>query len=206
LTLRKAILLNTLAAFLLSATNLAWAQNGTNAPTLDLSATLTTAVRLTISTSSSPAGLSVTPSGNATSYQLASFGNIDGIGLSTPAAGVNLLTGANASSYCTTPGAAWITPIKLNAQWTGSNSASGNIAIGQSGLALGGATQVTMAESTDGSLGNLTQVTTTGTTIFSSVSKNVNTTDYVGWLVCGDSTYSNGLGITGQLTYTLTVP
>jgi len=175
-------------------------------PTVTVNATLATALRLTVSTSTTPAGLAVSPSGTASAYTIANFGNIDGIGLTTPIAGVTLLTGVNPASTCSTVGAAWITPVTLRGTWTGSGSATGTIKIKQNIIGLGGATAVSLANSTDGSSGTLIALTTSDQTIFAALTKNTNTTDYMGWLVCGESAYTSSTAISGEIQLTMTVP
>jgi len=175
-------------------------------PTVTVNATLATALRLTVSTSTTPAGLAVSPTGAASAYTIANFGSIDGIGLTTPIAGVTLLTGVNPASKCTDVGAAWITPVTLRVTWTGSGSATATVTAKQSALNLGIATAVYLANSTDGTSGTLIALTTSDQNLFSNLGKNSNTTNYMGWLVCGESTYTNSTAITGTIQLTMTVP
>ena len=192
--------------FLLVMSVEASAQVGTPTPTVTVNATLATALRLTVSTSSSPPGLPVSPTGAASAYTIANFGSIDGIGLTTPIAGVTLLTGVNPTSTCSTLGAAWITPVTLKGTWTGSTSGTATVYVKQSALTLGGATKVALANSTDGASGTLIALTTSDQTIFPTFSKNTDTTDYMGWLVCGESVYTGSTGISGTIQLTMTVP
>jgi hypothetical protein len=156
---------------------------------------------MTLATSSSPAGLAVTGGPNA--YTLASFGSIDGIGLATPAAGVTAVPNIT-SATCSTAGEAWVTPISMTAKWSGAGSATSTIKVSQSTITLGGATGVVMASSPDGVVVN--EVTPTNLSLTSTLNKNTAFTSYVGWLVCGNSTYTSGTAVSGTLQFTLTVP
>jgi hypothetical protein len=175
-------------------------------PTVTVNATLATALRLTVATSTTPAGLAVSPAGAASVYTIANFGNTDGIGLTTPTAGVTLLTGVNPGSTCTTAGAAWTTPVTLRGTWTGSGSTTATVKVKQKTLTSGGATVVSLANSTDGTSGTLIALTTSDQTIFPALTKNTNTTDYMGWLVCGESAYTGSTAISGEIQLTMTVP
>ena len=192
--------------FLLVMSVEASAQAGTPTPTVTVNATLATALRLTVSTNTGLSGLAVSPAGTASAYTIANFGNIDGIGLTTPITGVTLLTGVSGGATCSTAGAAWITPVTLRGTWTGSANATGIVYVKQSTLTLGGATAVFLANSTDGSSGNLIALTTSDQAIFPAFTKNTNTTNYMGWLVCGESTYAAPTtAINGVIQLTMTV-
>lgn len=179
---------------------------GTPTPTVTVNATLATALRLTVSTNTALSGLAVSPTGNASAYTIANFGSIDGIGLTTPITGVTLLTGVNPGATCSTVGAAWITPVTLRGTWTGSGSTTGTVNIKQSSLTAVGVSGVSLANSTGGGSGTLIALTTSDQTIFNALAKNTDTTDYMGWLVCGESVYTSPTAISGVIQLTMTVP
>ena len=95
--------------------------------------------------------------------------------------------------------------MTLRGTWTGSGSATGTVTVKQSTLTLGGATKVVLANSTDGSSANFIALTTSDQTIFNALAKNTNTTDYMGWLVCGESVYTGSTAISGVIQLTMTV-
>jgi hypothetical protein len=87
---------------------------------LGMSATVQTAVQLNISTGSG--GAAVTGSNSTGLFQV-SFGNVNGLGLGTPAAGVNVVADAS--------GALYKTPINLTPVYSGFTTETATIEVEQ---------------------------------------------------------------------------
>jgi hypothetical protein len=87
---------------------------------LEMSATVQTAVQLNISTG---AGGATVSGSNATGLFSVSFGNINGIGLGTPAAGVSVVADAS--------GALYKTPINLTPVYSGFTTETATIEVEQ---------------------------------------------------------------------------
>jgi hypothetical protein len=87
---------------------------------LEMSATVQTAVQLNISTGSGGATVS---GSNSTGLFSLSFGNVNGLGLGTPAAGVSVVTDAS--------GALYKTPINLTPVYSGFTTETATIEVEQ---------------------------------------------------------------------------
>jgi hypothetical protein len=202
----KRTTLAVIAALLMASTSFAATQNtGTNtiAPTLQVSATIQSAVQLTLSTGAA-AGSCAVSGGTTTDYKM-DFGNVDGLAINTPSCGSKYTpaqTGGNAVYY---------TEYRLTPSFT-SQSTSNNT--------------VTAYVSSNFSLANVSIVRDTANTAavpaangFSALSTNSGSPDtiasnagsgsaqsrYIGVSVAN----SNGAGLTGAtsatVTFTLTV-
>src|SRR5436305_2948214 len=202
----KRTTLAVIAALLMASTSFAATQNtGTNtiAPTLQVSATIQSAVQLTISTGAA-AGSCAVSGGTTTDYKM-DFGNVDGLAINTPSCGSKYTpaqTGGNAVYY---------TEYRLTPSFT-SQSTSNNT--------------VTAYVSSNFSLANVSIVRDTANTAavpaangFSALSTNSGSPDtiasnatsgtavsrYVGVSIAN----TNGAGLTGAtsatVTFTLTV-
>lgn len=94
--------------------------SATTTSELEMSATVQTAVQLNISTGSGGATVS---GSNATGLFSLSFGNINGLGLGTPAAGVSVVADAS--------GALYKTPINLTPVYSGFTTETATIEVEQ---------------------------------------------------------------------------
>jgi hypothetical protein len=94
--------------------------SATTTSELEMSATVQTAVQLNISTG---AGGATVSGSNATGLFSLSFGNVNGLGLGTPAAGVSVVTDAS--------GALYKTPINLTPVYSGFTTETATIEVEQ---------------------------------------------------------------------------
>ena len=202
----KRTTLAVIAALLMASTSFAATQNtGTNtiAPTLQVSATIQSAVQLTLSTGAA-AGSCAVSGGTTTDYKM-DFGNVDGLAINAPSCGSKYTpaqTGGNAVYY---------TEYRLTPSFT-SQSTSNNT--------------VTAHVSSNFSLANVSIVRDTANTAavpaangFSALSTNSGSPDTIASNVGSGSAQSryigvsvansNGAGLTGAtsatVTFTLTV-
>lgn len=111
---KHSLRLAVLSTFLLALTGIAMAQGpaiGTSTTSnLNLTTTVETAVQLNISTNTTLTGATVTGS-NSTGVFALSFGNVNGLGLGTPTAGISVVADGTGATY--------FTPITLTPVYSG---------------------------------------------------------------------------------------
>lgn len=135
---------------------------------LEMSATVQTAVQLNISTG---AGGATVSGSNATGLFSVSFGNVNGLGLGTPAAGVSVVTDAS--------GALYKTPINVTPVYSGFTTETATLeveqdAAGDTALAREGNSSISAAS---------TVSTTTPASVASGAASGVAIERYVGMYV-----------------------
>ncbi len=125
MTLNTSLRIAAIFTFLFAFAGIAAAQgpvvnSATTTSQVEMSATVQTAVQLNISTGSGGATVS---GSNATGLFSISFGNVNGLGLGTPAAGVSIVADAS--------GALYKTPINLTPVYSGFTTETATIEVEQ---------------------------------------------------------------------------
>ncbi len=187
-----------LAAILVSS-NHAWAQGTcSNCSTVDSNLTLTataeTAVRLTIDKISSGANVSDDGSGAFS----VSFGNVNGLGVGTPAAGVSVSTSPSGATYTT--------PIIVTPAFSGFTSTTATVKVYQDSTTSSASQSAAREGSSSGGVASVPTVAGSATTVSASAVSGSDITRYVGVFV---SNANGGGKVVGSLApkfiYTVTV-
>lgn len=187
-----AALLSPFCVALLSASTTATGTN-TVSPTLKVSATLQSAVQLTLLTGSGGCTISA---GSGTDYQI-SFGNVNGLGVGTPTCGsVNTVTASNAQ---------YTTSYTLTASFAGFTTFS-SAAVTLTTAGFTHSALLTLAESAT-SGGTYTTIPASGTTLsIPTTTSGAAVTRYLGLTVANTNGGTSFTGAdTATITFTLTV-
>lgn len=186
--LRSAVL----PTFILACAGVAAAQgpavgSATTTSELEMSATVQTAVQLNISTGSGGATVS---GSNSTGLFSVSFGNVNGLGIGTPAAGVSVVADAS--------GALYKTPVNLTPIYSGFTTETATIEIEQDA-----AGDTALAREGNSSISSASTVSTsTPTSVASGAASGVAVERYVGMYV---SRSESAGAKSATLIYTITV-
>jgi len=175
----------------------------TVSPTLQVTATVQKTIRLTLSTGTSGTTCTVSP---ASDYSI-SFGNVDALGINTP---------CGAKFNPTTPGASaavYYTDYQVTTAFThqAATSASVTAYVSSNFATLSSVLSIVQANSSPGSIGALTAMSTASgspTSLGSGLASGTAVTRYIGVSILPTNSASSTVSGTDSatVTYTMTVP